>query len=132
MVTKYEFWFDHFQVEFGAHTWRLSSPREYFKMVEYQLHNSFGNGRTRNCVFCHRFYCISYSKLHRDISKERRVWGQEIGRVELKDEIRYSTSAFYIFSRAPKTRYPEVMSFVGYLEAIRKYFQTAAQIATYC
>ena len=33
MVTKYEFWFDHFQVEFGAHTWRLSSPREYFKMV---------------------------------------------------------------------------------------------------
>ena len=35
MVTKYEFWFDHFQVEFGAHTWRLSSPDEYFNICEY-------------------------------------------------------------------------------------------------
>ena len=50
----------------------------------------------------------------------------------LKDEIRYSTSSFCIFSRTPKTRYPEVMSFVGCLEPIRKYLQTAAQIATFC
>ena len=33
---KIDVWFDHFQMEFDLHIWWLSSPHEYFEMVEYQ------------------------------------------------------------------------------------------------
>ena len=55
MDEKHDLEFDHFQVEVGAHIWWLSSLHEYFKMVDYQLHSSLGDGRTRNHVFFIQF-----------------------------------------------------------------------------
>ena len=38
-VQKIDVWFDHFQMEFDLHIWWLSSPHEYFKMIEYEGDN---------------------------------------------------------------------------------------------
>ena len=48
---KIDVWFDHFQMEFDLHIWWLSSPHEYFEMVEYEGGSSLASGRTR-----HRFF----------------------------------------------------------------------------
>ena len=100
----YDVEFDHFQVEFEAHIWWLSSPHEYFKMVDYQLHSSLGDGRTRNRVFSRLYYSSCYSKLHWDITTLHSVGGRKIRTPELKSEIRYCVFVFCIPLPLPKIR----------------------------
>ena len=57
-LRKNEVWFDHFQMEFDLHIWWLSSPHEYFEMVEYEGDSSFASGRTGNRVFFTE--CLSF------------------------------------------------------------------------
>ena len=57
---KIDVWFDHFQMEFDLHIWWLSSPHEYFEMVEYEGDSSLASGRTRNCVFLLQSLIFSY------------------------------------------------------------------------
>ncbi len=60
MDEKHDFEFDHFQVEVGAHIWWLSSPHEYFEMVEYEGDSSLASGRTGNRVFLHQHLIFPY------------------------------------------------------------------------
>ena len=57
-VQKIDVWFDHFQMEFDLHIWWLSSPHEYFEMVEHEGDSSFASGRTGNRVFFTE--CLSF------------------------------------------------------------------------
>ena len=57
---KIDVWFDHFQMEFDLHIWWLSSPHEYFEMVEYEGDSSLASGRTGNRVFLHQSSIFSY------------------------------------------------------------------------
>ena len=57
---KIDVWFDHFQMEFDLHIWWLSSPHEYFEMVEYEGDSSLASGRTGNRVFFHQSSIFSY------------------------------------------------------------------------
>ena len=51
---KNEVWFDHFQMEFDLHIWWLSSPHEYFEMVEYQGDSPLRSDRTGNWLFLYQ------------------------------------------------------------------------------
>ena len=37
--------------EFGLHIWRIYSPHEYYKTVEFQLQTPTGSGRTRKSCY---------------------------------------------------------------------------------
>ena len=51
---KNEVWFDHFQMEFDLHIWWLSSPHEYFEMVEYQGDSPLRSDWTGNWLFLYQ------------------------------------------------------------------------------
>ena len=53
-LRKNEVWFDHFQMEFDLHIWWLSSPHEYFEMVEYQGDSPLRSDRTGNWLFLYQ------------------------------------------------------------------------------
>ena len=93
-------------MEFDLYIWWLSSPHEYFEMVEYEGDSSLASGRTGNRVFLHQRlifpYVIYIGKPYGFPSFEG------IGELEnqcrdLQHEIRYHCSAFFMSSSTPES-----------------------------
>ena len=89
---KIDLWFAHFQMEFDLHIWWLSSPHEYFEMLEYEGDSSLASGRTGNRVFLHQCLRFSYVIYIGNPSKFacfEGFWELESHPRYLRDEIRY-------------------------------------------
>ena len=93
-------------MEFDLHIWWLSSPHEYFEMVEHEGDSSFASGRTGNRVFfteCLSFPYVIYIGNPCEFPCFECIGELKNQCRDLQDEIRYHYSAFCMSMCTPES-----------------------------